>query len=54
MDTDDVARLVTELRLSNKPSDEQILILEEEMLRIGEQNIGYCLVAKVFSTKAIN
>ncbi|XP_073030649.1 uncharacterized protein [Primulina eburnea] len=53
MDPDEISRLVNEMKLShNDPSD--VVNLEETYIRIGEERLAQCLVAKVLSTKAVN
>ncbi|XP_073025102.1 uncharacterized protein [Primulina eburnea] len=54
MDPDDVARLVNDLKISRQPPDDPPLLIEAETLSIGEKCIDHCLVAKIFSSKAIN
>lgn len=54
MDPDEVIRLVEELKLSSQLDADSVLKLGSEALRMGEERIGNCLVAKVFSSKAIN
>lgn len=54
MDPDEVAHLVTELKLSSNSEKEPTLTIEDDALKIGEQRLGNCLVAKVFSRKEIN
>ncbi|XP_073025065.1 uncharacterized protein [Primulina eburnea] len=53
MDPDEISRLVNDLKLShNDPND--TVNLEEEDIKIGEERLLRCLVAKVLSPKAIN
>ncbi|XP_073017758.1 uncharacterized protein [Primulina eburnea] len=54
MDPDKVVRLVTALKLSSSPNKDPPITFEADSLLIGEQRIGRCLVAKVFSSKAVN
>ncbi|XP_073151980.1 uncharacterized protein [Henckelia pumila] len=54
MDPDEVVRLVEELKISTCHEEEQTLTIDTDALQIGEQRTGSCLVAKIFSPKAIN
>lgn len=54
MDPDEVTRLVNELKLSKPPDSEKILTIDSDSLKIGEQRLENCLVAKVLSPKAVN
>lgn len=50
-----MASLVSDLKLSsNREEEEELLTFEDEALKIGEKRLENCLVAKVFSQKAIN
>lgn len=54
MDPTEVTRLVEELKLSSRCEEDLVLQIGQEVLKIGEERIGKCLVAKIFSTKAVN
>ncbi|XP_075515387.1 uncharacterized protein LOC142550031 [Primulina tabacum] len=53
MDPGEIARLVNEMKLSCTDPKE-IVNLEEADVRIGEERLSRCLVAKVFASKTIN
>ncbi|XP_073028653.1 uncharacterized protein [Primulina eburnea] len=54
MDPYEVSRLVTNLKLSSVPNKDPPLTIEADSISIGERRIENCLVAKVFSSKAVN
>lgn len=54
MDPNEVTRLVEELKLTSQSDVEPALTIGSEVLKKGEECIGNCLVAKIFSPKAIN
>lgn len=53
MDPDEIVRLVNEMKLSRLDPNEAVN-LEEADLRIGEERLTRCLLAKILSPKAIN
>lgn len=54
MDPNEVTRLVEELEVTSQYDVEPALTIGSEVLKKGEECIGNCLVAKIFSPKAIN
>ncbi|XP_075489324.1 uncharacterized protein LOC142528125 [Primulina tabacum] len=53
MDPEEIARLVNEMKLS-RSDPKEIVNLEEAEIRIEEERLSRCLVAKVLLSKAIN
>lgn len=53
MDPDEITRLVDKMKLSLTETEEQFL-LDDSDIQIGKDRRSQCLVAKVFSPKAIN
>ncbi|XP_073014526.1 uncharacterized protein [Primulina eburnea] len=53
MDPDDIARLVNEMKLSRTDPNE-VINLEAADVRLGEEQLSRCIVAKVLSPKTIN
>lgn len=54
MDSDEVVRLVNELKFSNVHAHRKTLGLDDGDLQIGVKRLEHCLVAKVFEPKVIN
>ncbi|KAK6131095.1 hypothetical protein DH2020_035171 [Rehmannia glutinosa] len=53
MDPDDVARLLSDIKLLPS-TDKEKLVLDDKTLKLGAEKSGRCLIAKVFASKAIN
>lgn len=53
MDSDEIAKLVQNLKLSTA-KDKAHVILTSDLAILGRQRLESCLVGKVFSSRAVN
>lgn len=53
MDSEDIARLVTKLNLMPE-IEKECYTLPTKLTKLGQSRLKFCLVAKVFSVRAVN